>query len=247
MERIRVSIDSKKVSVLKAKDVPIFYVHGSGCDASIWKNQLEEIGGFAIDLPNHGESDEAEVNSVEDYAFFVAKVVEQTAGRGVIAGHSLGGAIAQMVYLRHREVVKALVLIGTGARLRVLPQILEGLAKKSEETVRLVADMAFHKKEFVEAFAEVFSRNSEVLLKDLSVCDKFDILEDFRSGKISFEVPTIAIVGENDLLTPVKYSKFFAEFGNAELAIVENSGHMVMLESPKKLNEILKEFLKRVL
>ncbi|MEM0503160.1 MAG: alpha/beta hydrolase, partial [Archaeoglobaceae archaeon] len=76
MERARIFIDSKAISVLKAKDAPIFYVHGSGCDASIWKNQLEDIGGFAVDLPNHGESDKAEINSVEDYAFFVAKVIE---------------------------------------------------------------------------------------------------------------------------------------------------------------------------
>ena len=246
MQRIRVAVDSIKVSVLKTKDVPIYYVHGSGCDATIWRNQLEEIGGFAIDLPNHGESDRAEVNSVEDYAFFVAKVIEKTTGKGVVAGHSLGGAIAQMVYLRRREVVKALALIGTGARLRVLPQILEGLAKKSEETAKLVAEMAFHRKEFIETFAEVFRKNSAILLKDLTICDRFDILEDFRSGRIRFEVPTIAIVGERDLLTPVKYSKFFAEFG-AELAIVENSGHMVMLENPERLNGILREFLKRVL
>ncbi|MEM2059271.1 MAG: alpha/beta hydrolase [Archaeoglobaceae archaeon] len=246
MERARIFIDSKAISVLKAKDAPIFYVHGSGCDASIWKNQLEDIGGFAVDLPNHGESDKAEINSVEDYAFFVAKVIERTAGKGVIVGHSLGGAVAQMVYLKYKEVVKALALIGTGARLRVLPQILEGLAKKNIETLRLVSEMAFHRKEFVEAFTEFFSKNSEILLKDLSLCDKFDLLEDFKSGKIKFDVPTIAIVGENDLLTPVKYSKFFANFG-AELAVVENSGHMVMLENPKKLNETLKGFLKKVL
>ncbi|MEM3391639.1 MAG: alpha/beta hydrolase [Archaeoglobaceae archaeon] len=246
MERARIFIDSKAISVLKAKDAPIFYVHGSGCDATIWKNQLEDIGGFAVDLPNHGESDKAEINSVEDYAFFVAKVIERTAGKGVIVGHSLGGAVAQMVYLKYKEVVKALALIGTGARLRVLPQILEGLAKKNIETLRLVSEMAFHRKEFVEAFTKVFSKSSEILLKDLSLCDKFDLLEDFKSGKIKFDVPTIAIVGENDLLTPVKYSKFFANFG-AELAVVENSGHMVMLENPKKLNETLKGFLKKVL
>lgn len=245
MERIRIAIDSKEISVLKAKEASIFYVHGSGCDATIWRNQLEEIGGFAIDLPNHGESDKADIKSVEDFAFFVAKVIEKTTKKGVVVGHSLGGAVAQMVYLRHREVVRALALIGTGARLRVLPQILEGLSRKSKETARLVAEMAFYRKEFVEVFAEIFSKNSEVLLKDLSICDRFDLLEDFKSGKIKFEVPTIAIVGDNDLLTPPKYSKFFADFG-AELAIVENSGHMVMLENPKKLNEILREFLKRI-
>ncbi|MEM1578783.1 MAG: alpha/beta hydrolase, partial [Archaeoglobaceae archaeon] len=87
-------------------------------------------------------------------------------------------------------------------------------------------------------------KNANLLLDDLRICDKFDILEDYRTGKIRFEVPAIAIVGEKDFLTPVKYSKFFTDFGS-EIAIVENSGHMVMIENPETLNEVLKNFLKK--
>ncbi|MEM2176657.1 MAG: alpha/beta hydrolase [Archaeoglobaceae archaeon] len=244
MERIHTFVNGKKISILKRDKTPIFYVHGSGCDATIWRLQLEEIGGFAIDLPNHGESDRVEICSVDDYAYFVANVVKNISGKGVIAGHSLGGAIAQMVYLKYREVVSGLALIGTGARLRVLPQVLDGLATRSHETAKLLAEMAFARKELIKQFADIFTKNANLLLDDLRICDKFDILEDYRTGKIRFEVPAIAIVGEKDFLTPVKYSKFFTDFGS-EIAIVENSGHMVMIENPETLNEVLKNFLKK--
>uniref|UniRef100_A0A7J2THV8 Alpha/beta hydrolase n=1 Tax=Archaeoglobus fulgidus TaxID=2234 RepID=A0A7J2THV8_ARCFL len=242
MKRVELLVEGKRISILKASDFPIFYIHGSGCDATLWIKQLEELGGFAIDLPNHGESDELEVESVEDYARIVAEVVDRTSGSGLIAGHSLGGAIAQMVYLKHRKVVKALILISTGARLRVLPKILEGLENNPSETARFISEMAFASREYVEDFSKLFADRAKILLEDLKICDRFDLLEDFKAGKIRFDVPTIAIVGEKDMLTPVKYSQFFSNFG-ARVAVIENAGHMVMLEKPKELNEIIRNFL----
>ncbi|MDK2876274.1 MAG: hypothetical protein PWQ22_684 [Archaeoglobaceae archaeon] len=246
MERIFIHVDSVNISVLKGSDLPIFYIHGSGGDAELWKNQLEELGGYAIDLPNHGNSGRAEIGCIDDYAYFVSKVVAKISGSGVIVGHSLGGAVAQKVYLNHREAVKALVLVGTGARLRVMPKVLEGLRENTSETAKFMAEVAFHRKEFVEYFEKLFKDRSEILLKDLMLCNDFDLLEDFKSGKIRFDVPTLAIVGENDFLTPVKYSEFFKAFG-AELRVIENAGHMVMLENSKAFNLCLKEFISSVL
>src|SRR4030042_573947 len=44
-----------------------------------------------------------------------------------LPGHSLGGGIAQLYALKYPEELKALILIGTGARLRVLPNVLDAL------------------------------------------------------------------------------------------------------------------------
>ncbi|MCS7130583.1 MAG: alpha/beta hydrolase [Archaeoglobaceae archaeon] len=242
MERISFLIDNKRISVLKGSRERIFYIHGSGGDAEIWKNQLMDLGGYAIDLPNHGKSENAEIRSVDDYAYFVAEIVKKIAGKAIVVGHSLGGAVAQKVYLNHKEIVEALVLVGTGARLRVLPSVLEGLKIKASETSKIVANVAFHRKEFVEQFAKLFEERAKILLEDLMLCDAFDILEDYKAGKIRFEVPTIAIVGEHDLLTPLKYSEFFAKYG-AELRVIKNAGHMVMLENPLEFNAELKKFI----
>jgi len=242
MERIFLSIDGVELSVLKGSEVPVFYIHGSAGDAEIWRNQLKEIGGYAIDLPNHGFSGKAKIGSIDDYAHFVFELVSRISGSGIIVGHSLGGAVAQKVYLNHKRVVEALVLAGTGARLRVLPKVLEGLKENPSETAKFMADMAFHRKEFVEDFGRLFKERAGILLEDLTLCNEFDLLDDFRSGKVKFDVPALAIVGENDFLTPPKYSEFFKAFG-AEVRVVENAGHMVMVENPEAFNGCLKEFL----
>jgi pimeloyl-ACP methyl ester carboxylesterase len=248
-DRIFVEVDGTRISFLKEEDLPLVYIHGSGCDATLWTNQLEEIGGYAVDLPNRGESGRAEIESVDDYAYYVAKAAEEVVGKAVFAGHSLGGAVAQKIYLNHREVVKALILVGTGVRLRVLPEILEGLRKHPENVIDVVIQMSFAGEfEEVEEVRRMFIERSGILLKDLETCDRFDLLEDFKSGKIRVEVPTLIVVGEEDRLTPVKYSQFLhTHIENSELAVIENAGHMVMLEQPEKFNGVVKGFISKIL
>ena len=195
MERIYTEVDGVEISFLKGKDSPIVYIHGSGCDASLWKGQLDAIGGYAVDLPNHGESGDAEINSADDYAYYVAKASSKLLDKAVFAGHSLGGAVAQKIYLNHEEVVKGLILIGTGARLRVLPELLKGLKDEPEKYVDFMLEMAFKKK--VDEYDEIkkmFIERSEILRRDLEICDKFDLLEDYRGGKINVDVPTLLLM-----------------------------------------------------
>ncbi len=247
MERIEVAVDGLQISLLRGKDAPIIYVHCSGCDASLWRYQLESIGGYAVDLPNHGESCAAEIYSIDDYAYFVARVTKELIGSGVIAGHSLGGAVAQRVYTEYRKVVDGLILIGTGARLRVLPEILTGLKEKPQETARMVAEMACVNKDLAEQYAQIFAARANVLLKDLQLCDKFDLLEEYRSGSLKVDVPTLIIVGEQDKLTPVKYSEFFHKhIPGSELVVISEAGHMVMLEKPDEVNAAIRKFIEKI-
>lgn len=242
---LEVEVAGVKISFLKGNDLPIVYIHGSGCDAKLWTHQLEGVGGYAINLPNHGLSDGAEINSVDDYAYFVAEAVGKLLGEAIFVGHSLGGAIAQKLYLNHKDVVKALILVGTGVRLRVLPELLEELRNNPEKAVDTIVNMAFSRK--VKEFEEVrktFLKNSKILLKDLEICDKFDLLNDYKSSKIKIDVPTLIVVGDNDKLTPVKYSEFLNQKIEDSKLVVLQGGHMIMLEQPERLNEAINEFIR---
>ncbi len=247
MERINIDVDAVKLSFLKGKDVDVVYIHGSGCDATLWEEQLKEIGGYAVDLPNHGMSCEAEINSIDDYAYFVGKATKKILGKAVVVGHSLGGAVAQKIYLNYPKVVKALVLVGTGVRLRVLPEILEGLKEKPAETAKMVSKFSFASERFVDEYSKIFAERASVLRKDLLLCDRFDLLENYRKGEVEIKVPTLIIVGEKDRLTPVKYSEFMRNhIPNSEMVVIPEAGHMVMLEKPGEFNSALGNFLKKI-
>ncbi|MEM4495997.1 MAG: alpha/beta hydrolase [Archaeoglobaceae archaeon] len=247
MENVDAVIDGAKISALKGEDLPIVYIHGSGCDASIWMNQLEELGGYAVDLPNHGKSCFAEIRSVDDYAYFVAKFVKKILGKAIIIGHSLGGAIVQKICIEYGDIVKAVGLISTGARLRVLPEILQGLEKNPDETSKIISEFSFLDSTLKKKYSKIFAERNKILLKDLMLCDKFDLLDKYRNNEIKILCPTVIVVGRYDKLTPPKYSQFLNErIKSSEIYIVDNAGHMVMLEKPVEFNRILKNFIERL-
>ena len=137
------------------------------------------------------------------------------------------------------------MLIGTGARLRVLPQILDGIIKDKEATVRSTGDFAFSKKASVElkakAIEETMQCSAEVIHKDFTACDKFDVMDSIGS----LSTPTLIICGTDDVLTPPKYSRYLNEvIPGSRLVLIEDAGHMVMMEKPIEVSNAIEEFVK---
>jgi len=238
-----------KLNFYKSGDTPIVYVHGSGGSGRVWRYQLDGVGGYAIDLPGHGASpDDESISSVEDYARYVVDFIREEVGQAYVAGHSLGGAIAQTTYLLAEDVVRGLILVGTGARLRVLPELLYGLLNDFENTAKRLVDMLFSRKFENEEIKkgtldEILGCGSEVMFRDFNACDKFDLLNEYKEGRVSVDVPVLCIVGKDDIMTPPKYSAFFEKTIGARVVEVEDAGHMVMLEKPEDVNKAISGFL----
>src|SRR5262249_7131052 len=114
-----------------SQQAPLVFVHGSGDSAKSWARviaALPDIPCVALDLPGHGaliEQAGPGAPSVGDYAAFVrAEIKQRGLSSARVVGHSLGGAIALQLALDASDVVGAIALVGTGARLRVLPDLL---------------------------------------------------------------------------------------------------------------------------
>jgi len=228
---------------------PVVFVHGAPANHLVWGLQVRALGDIAravaLDLPGHGRSDPPGRDSVEAYRDVVVGLLDALGfERAVIVGHSMGGAIAQTLALSHPDRVAGLGLVGTGARLRVLPEILDGLLTDPDQVARLFIEYAY-----APGLAPALRQRAEdefracpprVAHGDFSACNKFDTLT--RLAEI--RAPTLVVCGRADRLTPAKYSVYLAtHIPNAYLVFIEHAGHSVMLEQPDEMNKTLIDFI----
>jgi pimeloyl-ACP methyl ester carboxylesterase len=227
----------------------VLFLHGSGGNREDWQAQLEGLSDLvntvALELPGHGASEPPGESSVDAYAQWVVEFV-RTVGleQVVLVGCSLGSAITQWLALSGEPWIKGIGLVGAGARLRVHPDFLEGLRKDSEKALRLLADFALSRTPdpaIHQAVIEKFQKCSADLVHgDLSACNEFDVMK--RIAEIS--LPTSILVGEEDRLTPAKYSHFLHDnIAGSRLAIIPGAGHLAMVEKPDDFNNLLRDFL----
>ena len=225
------------------------FIHGAGGTHRHWGYQLQAVPGpnlYAPDLPGHGRSGGGARTSITGYAEFLGSFLEGLGlTRTTLVGHSMGGAIAQDFALNHASEVDRLILVGTGARLRVLPSFLQGLLNDFESAVEMILGYAYSDsapQELVDLGRQEWLANPpEVLHGDFFACDNFDVMD--RLGEI--RCPILLICGEEDQLTPSKYSQFLRErVAEAMLTIIPRAGHMVMLEQPEQVSRAIDEFLK---
>ncbi|MDD5289085.1 MAG: alpha/beta hydrolase, partial [Dehalococcoidales bacterium] len=161
----------------------------------------------------------------------------------VLGGHSLGGGIALLYGLKYGSELKGLILMGAGARLRVLPDTLATLKGLIGDDVawRKYVDITPLPDPRLEPARQVKIRiGPAVLLNDLLACDKFDVMEQLPNIK----VPTLIIVGTEDVMTPVKYSQYLAnKIPGSKLVIIQGATHSVAQEKPDEVNRVIKEWM----
>jgi pimeloyl-ACP methyl ester carboxylesterase len=233
-----------------AGNLPVLFIHGSGGNAFGWEKVMGGLEGFhtcAVDLPGHGGSKGEGKQSIHEYTEFIRDFCNARGwGDVVLGGHSLGGGIVLDFAVRFPARLRAALLIGTGARLRVLPAALDLLKKMAEgEIPTKFQPWAFSEKAAPEVLAEgekEWAKTSpKVRYYDMLACDQFDIMGEL--GKV--KCPVLIACGREDRLTPIKYSEFLKDrIPGSKLEIIEGAAHMPMLENPKALSSALREFLK---
>jgi len=249
--------------------VPVLLVHGFPLDHTMWAAQIAALSGrarvIAPDLRGFGQTplapgDAERGISMEAYADDLAELLDQLDVREpiVLVGFSMGGYVAWQFVRKHGHRLRALVACDTRAtadteearsgRLKMAENVAEWGSGRVAEIMgpRLFAPATFQKKpEMVAAVRAVVERTPPAGIAAAqrgmaARSDATDLLPHVT-------VPTLVLVGEHDVISPVAEMKALAAaVPGAELVVIPRAGHMTTMEEPEVVNDALARFVDAV-
>lgn len=261
-------IDSGPISSLKFGDAPprLVFLHGGGQNAHTWDTVIVGLAepALAIDLPGHGRSAWREDGDYgpKSNAVAIEPVVRSLApDADVVVGMSLGGLTALRLAVEAPDLVRRLVLVDVTPS---APERHTEMTEAQKGTVALVqGDRIFPSFDAMlqKTVAAAPHRDRESLrrgvfhnakrLEDGTWTWRYD---EMRKGEgfeglwddvPRLEVPTTLVRGANSFFVNDDDAAEFARRapGFKDVQIVEDSGHSVQSDQPRKLIEILRAVL----
>ncbi len=233
--------------------IPVVLIHGAGGNHLHWPIQirrLPEYKVYALDLPGHGKSKGHGWQQISYYSEQVIAWMDEVGlHKAVLVGHSMGGAIALDMALQYPQRIRGLALVGTGANLPVNDTFLENTSHETtfQSVVEMLTSWGFNlgaDPQLVQtARKQMLETRPTILHGDFAACADFDV----RDRLEEITCPTQVICGSEDKLTPIRHSQYLADhIVSAELAVIPDAGHMVMLEKPEHVAATLEEFLTKI-
>ena len=226
----------------------VMMIHGAGGTHLDWSppiRKLKEANAIVPDLLGHGKSGTIGRKSISEYAKDVIALADALEIKQFIpCGHSMGGAIAQQIAIDYPERIKRLILIATGAKLSVHPDILSGVTKNYDTVAHLLVDWYWskHTDDYMRqlSYQALLDVSPQLLYDDFYACNQFDV----RKQLSQINAPTLIIAGTADKMTPLKYSTYLADnILNSKLVVVQGAGHMAHLEQPSIVGDVIKTWL----
>jgi pimeloyl-ACP methyl ester carboxylesterase len=233
--------------------LPVLFVHSLAGNGGQWALQLDHLRrhrrALAVDLRGHGDSDPA-----DDGAYGVAPLAADLAAvadhfalrRFVLAGHSLGAAVAIAYAAEHPERVAGLLLVDpNGDQTRIPRQQIEPfLAALRAEPLRELE--AYFRQLVVGGDRDA----ARWVLEDLLLTHE-DAIPAAVAAAVEFAPlpalaryggPTLAVISEMNSL-PYSLPNLLPEL---PVHLVRGTGHWLMMDRPELFNHILDDFLAEI-
>ncbi|MEZ5643364.1 MAG: alpha/beta hydrolase [Burkholderiaceae bacterium] len=231
----------------------LLLIPGLLCDSTVWRAQRADL----VDLADCVVADHGDADSLEDMARRALALVPGEASFA-LAGHSMGGRVALEILRLAPARVTRIALMDTGYQARP-----PGHAGEAEQTGRkALLDQA--RAQGMRAMGEAWSRGmlhpdrlggpvqDEVLrMIERSTPARFEAQiqallrrPDATPQLVALAVPTLLLCGRDDTWSPVsRHIEMQRLVPEAELVIIENSGHMVTMERPVEVGQAMRKWL----
>jgi 3-oxoadipate enol-lactonase len=241
---------------------PLLLIAGFACDHTIWSLVAPGLAAhfrvIAFDNRSAGQSASLEASiSIRQMAEDAAGLLDAIeVGQVHIAGHSMGGMIAQELAMAHPDKVRSLLLISSCAQVDArgraiiefwgtLPRLVDAETMGRILLPWLHTNALFAKPGAVEQLVDQFLSypfppSAQTIYDQSLAISRFS-----SSGRLSeLNCPTLVVVGEEDILFPVEFSRQLVRgIRHAELVVLEKTGHGLLIESPEAVARAMLDFL----
>ena len=270
---------AKKIQIFAAtggkelsSELPLLvFLHGAGMDHTVWNLQTRYFAyhGYsvlAIDFPGHGRSDGTLLQSIEQMADWIPKLIDaavEISGKdGVsgsnskqasLVGHSMGALVALECASRYPELLSSICLLGVSAKMPVHPVLLEAAANNDPLAYDLVTSWGhgttghFGKTPVPGMSligggrALLSSAPQGTLGVGLAACNTY---QNGLTAAGKVDCSTLCLMGSEDKMTPPKQGeKLAAQITKAKTHLIQDCGHMMMLEKSDQTLQALKAHL----
>lgn len=237
---------------------PVLCVHGFPLSGTLWSPLIAPLRGryrlIVPDLRGLGRSSVGPASSIRLYTDDLVALLDHLGEHRpvVLIGMSMGGVIAFDFFRRHRDRLRALVLVDARAE----PDTVDAARGREEKARRVLEEGAGIVADEMRDL--LFSPKTAAALKDEwraimasappeGVAGALRALKD-RVNSVPtlqhIDVPTLVVVGEDDAITPPEgHRRMHESIRGSRLEIVAAAGHMTPVEAPQAFADVVLDFL----
>ena len=237
----------------------LVFIHGAEHDHCIWVLQTRYLahhgfGVLAVDLPGHGRSDGAPLDSVEKIAGWIIAVLDAAGvSKATLIGHSMGSLIAIECAARYPDRIAKIALVGTAFPMKVSDELLNA-TRDDEPLAQDMVNIWSH-----SAYAQypgnpgpgfwamggnlrlMQRQKPGVMHTDFAACNAY--ANGIDAAK-QVRCPALLIMGKRDLMTPPRAAKeIMGALADKRSVEIAGSGHALMAEKPDEVLEALRGFV----
>ncbi|PRY87868.1 3-oxoadipate enol-lactonase [Donghicola tyrosinivorans] len=236
----------------------VMFANSLGTDLRVWDHLIpllpQDLRIVRFDKPGHGLSDCPEapytMEQLVDFAEGVAKALDLS--EITFVGLSIGGMIGQGLAAKRPDLLKALVLMDTAAKIgnfdmwntRINAVAKDGIESLADAILERWFGAAFRtgKPEELAMWRNMLSRTpAEGYIGSCQAIAGTD-LTDATSG---LTLPVLAMAGDQDGSTPPELVQATAKLCGAEFHIIDGAGHLPCIEQPEVVAELIIDFLEK--
>lgn len=237
----------------------LFFLHGVGGGRAAWDRQVSHFSerGYrcvAWDQPGYGGTAPVEPYTFERVAEALRRQIEEPA---VLVGHSMGGMVAQEIYARFPDRVRALALTFTspafpagGGFARQFVAARTGPLDRGKSMAEIAAGLmpTMRGAKSDPAGVELARRTMAAVPPD-TYRKAVHLLTTFdrRENLPKIRVPTLLVAGSDDRVAPpAVLEKMSKRIPGARYVLLEGCGHLGPMDQPDAFNTVLETFLEHL-